>query len=240
SLMSFLSNTRMVQPPTGSETLAKQYEALSLLSISLASMTLEDLSRNLAVLLRPLLDFDFLDVIVFKQGTSEVLWHSVGAGQFAATDGPIEETTFWWVHQQQQALCIADWKRDDRFAIRREALKRMGFEYRSLCRLPLRTPHGPLGVFSIASSRPHDYSDEEVRFLSLAADQVALAISHALSRETSRRNQSELEVQSARLKLLGDLSNGVMANLDANELLREVTVGIRRVIPSDFALVGLL
>src|SRR5712692_7034742 len=64
-----------------SKTLAKQYEALSRLSISLASLTPEELSRNLATLLRPLLDFDFLDVIVFKQGTSEVLWHSVGAGQ---------------------------------------------------------------------------------------------------------------------------------------------------------------
>jgi formate hydrogenlyase transcriptional activator len=240
SFINSLPKMRLAQPLSQSETLAKQYEALSRLSISLASLTPEELSRNLAVLLRPLLDFDFLDVIVFKQGTSEVLWHSVGAGQFAPADVPIEETTSWWVHQQQQPLCIADWRRDDRFAVRREALKRMGFEYRSLCRLPLRTPQGPLGVFSIASPRPHDYSDEEVRFLSLAADQVALAIYQALSRETSRRTQSELEVKSARLKLLVDLTNGVMANLHVNDLLREVTVGIRRVIPSDFALVGLL
>jgi GAF domain-containing protein len=134
-----------------SKTLAKQYESLSRLSISLASLTPEELSRNLAALLRPLLDFDFFDVIVFKQGTSEVLWHSVEAGRFLPADVPIEETTLWWVYQQQQALCIADWRLDDRFAVRREALKRMGIEYRSLCRLTLRTLHGPLGVFSIAS-----------------------------------------------------------------------------------------
>ncbi len=54
------------------------------------------------------------------------------------------------------------------------------------------------------------------------------------------RTQSELAVQSARLKLLSDLTDGVMANLKVNDLLREVTVGIRRVIPSDFALLGLL
>ncbi len=240
SLMSFLPNMRMAQSPTESQTLAKQYEALSRFSISLASLTPEELSRNVAALLRPLLDFDFLDVVVFKHGTSEVLWHSVGAGQFAPPDVPVEETTFWWVHQQQQPLCIADWKLDQRFAVRREALKRTGIEYRSLCRLPLRTPQGPLGVFSIASSRPHDYSNEEVRFLSLVADQVALAIFHALSRERSQRAQSELEVQSARLKVLGVLTNGVMANLPVNDLLREVTVGIRRVIPSDLAMVGLL
>ncbi len=240
SFISSLPKMRLLGPLGESKTPAKQYEALSRLSISLASLTPEELSRNLAALLSPLLDFDFLDVILFKEGTSEVLWRSVGASQLAPADTPIEETIFWWVHQQQQALRIADWKRDERFAVGREALKKMGFEYRSLCLLPLRTPDGPLGVFSIAGSRPHDYSDEEVRFLSLAAAQVALAVSYALSRETSRRTQSELNVQSARLKLLLDLTNGVTANLQVNDLLREVAVGIRRVIPSDFALVGLL
>ena len=240
SYMSSLPRMRVAPPLVESETLTKQYDALSRLSVSLASMTLENLSGNLAALLRPLLDFDFLDVIVFKQGTSEVLWHSVGAGQFAPTDVPIEETTFWWVYQQQQPLFIADWMRDHRFAVRREALKKVGVAYRSLCRLPLRTTEGALGVFSIASSRPHDYSGEEVRFLSFAAGQVALAISNALSRETSRRTQSELQVQSGRLKLLGDLVNGVIANLQVKDLLREVAVGVRRVIPSDLVLVGLL
>src|SRR6266496_303995 len=54
------------------------------------------------------------------------------------------------------------------------------------------------------------------------------------------RTQSELGVQSARRKLLSDLTDGVMANLKVNDLLREVTLGIRRVIPSDFALLSLL
>ncbi len=220
--------------------MARHYEALSRLSISLASLTPEDLSRNLAALLRPLFDFDFLDVIVFKEGSSEELWHSVGAGQLPSSDVPVEETTCWWVYQQQQPLFIADWKRDDRFAVRREALKKLGFEYRSLCRLPLRTPNGPLGVVSVASSRPHNYSEEEVRFLLLAADQVAMAVANTLNLEKSRRASSELDVKSARLRLLLDLTNSVAANLELNDLLREVTVGARRVIRSDFAIVGLL
>jgi len=224
----------------GSERMAKHYEALSRLSLSGASLTPADLSRNLAVVLRPVLDFDFLDLVVFKDGTSEVLWHSVGAGQLPTPDVPMEATTYWWVHQQQQPLCIADWRRDERFAVRREALKQRGFEYRSLCRLPLRTPNGSLGVLSVASLRPHDYSAEEMRFLSLAADQVGMAVAHALHLEKTRRTQSELGVQSARLKLLVDLTNSVVANLEINDLLREVTLGARRVIRSDFAMVGLL
>ncbi len=240
SFMSTKSQMQLEKPLAGAETMARHYEALSRLSISLASLTPEDLSRNLAALLRPLFDFDFLDVIVFKEGSSEELWHSVGAGQLPSSDVPVEETTCWWVYQQQQPLFIADWKRDDRFAVRREALKKVGFEYRSLCRLPLRTPNGPLGVVSVASSRPHNYSEEEVRFLLLAADQVAMAVANTLNLEKSRRASSELDVKSARLRLLLDLTNSVAANLELNDLLREVTVGARRVIRSDFAIVGLL
>jgi len=238
--MSTKSQMQLEKPLAGAETMARHYEALSRLSISLASLTPEDLSRNLAALLRPLFDFDFLDVIVFKEGSSEELWHSVGAGQLPSSDVPVEETTCWWVYQQQQPLFIADCKRDDRFAVRREALKKLGFEYRSLCRLPLRTPNGPLGVVSVASSRPHNYSEEEVRFLLLAADQVAMAVANTLNLEKSRRASSELDVKSARLRLLLDLTNSVAANLELNDLLREVTVGARRVIRSDFAIVGLL
>src|SRR5271166_5983220 len=234
-----LSRVHLFQPLREPGMLAKRYEALSRLSQSLVSQKPEDLPCNVSALMRPVLDFDFLDVIVFKEGSSEVLWHSIGAGQLPASDVPMEETTFWWVHERQQPLCIADWKRDDRFTVRREALKKLGFEYRSLCRLPLRGPHGPLGVLSVASLRPHNYSEEEKRFLFLAADQVALALSSALHFERSRRTQSELDVKCAQLGLLQDLTNGV-ANLELEDLLRVVTAGARRVIPSDLAVVGLL
>ena len=240
SLISALPHIQLERPLAGSETLARHYEALSRLSISLVSLTREDLSRSIAAILRPLLDFDFLDVIVFKEGTSDVLWQSVGAGQVLSPGVPIEETPFWWVQQRQQPLVVADWKRDDRFAARRQALKNLGFEYRSLCCLPLRTQQGPLGVFSLASSRPHNYSVEEMQFLSLAAEQVALAVASMLHLERSRRAKSELDAQSARLRLLIDLTTSAAANPGLDDLLKAVTVGARRVIRSDFALVGLL
>ena len=66
-----LPKMRLSRRLAESETQAKQYQALSRLSISLASLTPEDLSRNLAALLRPLLDFEFLDVTVFKEGTAK-------------------------------------------------------------------------------------------------------------------------------------------------------------------------
>jgi formate hydrogenlyase transcriptional activator len=218
----------------------RRHEALSRLSKTLASCAPEELSGNLAAFLHPLLDFDFLDLLVFKEGTSEVLWHSVGAGQLPPPDVPIEETTCWWVHQKQQPLCIADWKRDDRFAARREALKKLGFEYRYLCRVPLRAAHHRLGMLSVASARPHDYSEEEARFLSQVADQVSLAVAHALQLQRSRGAQTELEVKSARLKLLLELADNLASTQDLSAVLRQATVGARRLMRSDLALLALL
>ena len=226
-------------PSREPEVLAKWYEALSRLSLSLVSQTPENLPASLGALIRPLLDFDFMDLIVFKEGTSEVLWHSIGAGQLPTPDVPMEETTYWWVYQQKQPLYISDWKRDDRFAARREALKNLGFEYRSLCRLPLRTPFGPIGVLSFAGFHPHEYSEEEIRFLSRTADQVSLAVSNALHLEKSRRTQSELEVKNARLNLLRDLTNSQVGNFNLDDFFRAVTVGARLVVWSDIAMVVL-
>jgi formate hydrogenlyase transcriptional activator len=54
------------------------------------------------------------------------------------------------------------------------------------------------------------------------------------------RAQSELEVNTARLRFLLDLTNSVAAHPELNDLLREATVGVRGVVCSDFALAGLL
>ena len=217
----------------------KWYEALSRLSTALATCAPENLSSKVATVLDPLLHFDFLDLLVFKEGTSETLWHSIGAGRLPSPDVPMEETTCWWVYQQQQPLCITDWKRDERFALRRDALMKLGFDYRSLCRVPLRTPNGPLGVFSVASSRPHDYSGEEVRFLFLVADQVAVAVANALNLERSLRAQSDLDSKNARLGLLHDLTTRMAAGTDLKHILSGVTIGARRLMRSDFGILGL-
>ena len=54
------------------------------------------------------------------------------------------------------------------------------------------------------------------------------------------RTQSELDLKSAQLRLLLDLTNGMVARVEINELLREATIGVRRLMQSDFALLGLL
>ena len=175
---------------TGSE-VAVKFQALNQLSRSIASMTSEDLSRNLVALLRPLFPCDLVNIVVFNQDTNEVPWKSIGAGQLAPLGASIEESTVWSVYEEEKPLWISDWQQDERLAVRKEAQNAVGLCYRSLCRIPLCTAQGCLGVFSLASTRPHNYSEYEIQFLLLAADQVALGLANSLLREELQKLKSE-------------------------------------------------
>src|SRR5260370_39740603 len=52
--------------------------------------------------------------------------------------------------------------------------------------------------------------------------------------------QSELDLKSARLQLLLDITNSMVAHVELNDLLRDVTIGARRLMQSDFAILALL
>jgi formate hydrogenlyase transcriptional activator len=175
---------------TGSE-LTVKYQALNQLGYSVSSMTLEDLSRDLVALLRPLFPCDLGNIVIFNQSTDSVSWRSLGAAQLAPLDGPTDGTTVWTVYEEEKPLWISDWQQDERLAVRKEAQNAVGLCYRSLCRLPLCTPQGCLGVLSLASARPHSYSEHEIQFLLLAADQVALGLANSVLREELQKLKSE-------------------------------------------------
>src|SRR5712691_6747975 len=190
SLVRALPQLPFERPFTGSE-VAVKYQALNQLGRSIASMTPEDLSRNLVALLRPLFPCDLGNIVIFNQGTDGTPWRSLGAAQLALLDGAIDETTVWSVYEEEKPLWISDWQQDERLAVRKEAQNAVGLCYRSLCRLPLCTPQGCLGVLSLASTRPHNYSEHEIQFLLLAADQVALGLANSLLREELQKLKSE-------------------------------------------------
>ena len=148
-------------PITWSETLAKRYEALLHVFRSLSLRTPDEMAHALADELRLVLDFDFLDAIVYKERTKEVEW-SVGTCPVSGRRVPIEDTAGWWIYQNQQTLSIADWSRDARFPAVREALRSLASDTPSFLGVPLTSPHRNLGVLAIASAQPHAYSEEEI------------------------------------------------------------------------------
>jgi formate hydrogenlyase transcriptional activator len=222
---------------SSAEAIAKRYEALLQLSRTLSAQTPDDLAGILATQLRSVLDFDFLDVLVYKGDESrEVEWHISDSGPVhLLSEIDPEDSADRWVHQHQQLLAISDWSCDTRFSKIRSVLERHGIVVRSVCRIPLTTPRRKLGVFGIAARLPHVFSDEELHFLRLIADGIALSLESALSFEALHRSQEETGRQKEKLEFLLRLTTRVTSSFDLRELLRIIAASIREVVRCDRA-----
>jgi len=220
---------------TISEEYTQRYEALVRAVNAIGTCSDCDTAADVLVqALREVIPFDYLELIAFENETRTVAWHllySNGARHsLSSTDVVVEGTPMEWVHESQQALVTADWNKETRFAKHSECLTELGIA--STCVLPLARGKRRLGVLSIGRSRPDAYPEDEVRFLSLVADQIALAIDAAVNFYLSQQAQD-------RLKLILDLTNQVVSNLNFQELLRTISASVRRVMRCDAAAIML-
>jgi formate hydrogenlyase transcriptional activator len=220
---------------TLSEESTQRYEGL--LRATNAIGTCSDCDTAADVLLealREIIPFDYLQLISFENDTRTVAWHllySNGAKRdMPLADVVVAGTPMEWVHESQRTLVTADWNEETRFAKYGESLNELGVG--TTCILPLARGQRRLGVLSIGRSRPDAYPEDEVRFLSLAADQIALAMDAAVNFYLSRKAQD-------RLKLILDLTNQVVSNLNFQDLLRTISASVRQIMRCDAAAIML-
>jgi formate hydrogenlyase transcriptional activator len=227
---------------------ADRYEALFRVSQAIsAHRDPKELFSKLASELREVIQFDFIGVAQYDEATSRATWLLARCDQ-ASEEPPSEcapqQTLTCWVYQHQQPLVIRFVRREPRFPRMTEWLKECGIE--SACALPLTTVHRRIGILALGSRFQDSYSEDEVHFLSLVANQVALAIDDALNLETSRhaqaqlrQKQRELQHERDRLKLLLEVNNAVVSNLELRDVLRAITASVRRVMQCDVVAVDL-
>jgi formate hydrogenlyase transcriptional activator len=206
-------------PRRAVETLGPQFESLIRLAEAIRRHPdQKDLFQMLADELRHVVPFDAICQV--DHAGKKINWHfsEVCNSKISGmSDIPKKETVGWWVDQTQQSVVLRVDDQETRFPTTIQALQRLGL--RSLCAVPLSTAHSQLGSLLFASQFLDAYSPEEVRFLSLVAAQIALAMDDALAQQ--------------RLKLLLDMTNGVVSKLDLRELLREVSASVRRLMQCD-------
>ncbi|HEY1527573.1 MAG TPA: sigma 54-interacting transcriptional regulator [Candidatus Angelobacter sp.] len=226
-----MSALSVIQP----ETHVARYEALLRMAKAMAVCSdCEAAEQVLAKELRQVASFDYLHLVAFEHATQIVSWEVLHVNgrtlDVSDRDGFLRDAPTDWVHESQQVLATADWRQEQRFPKYSEFLDQLGIV--STCSLPLARGARRLGVLSLGSLRPNAYPEEETRFLRLVADQLALVLDAAVNFDSSERLQD-------RLKLILDLTNQVVSNLELSELLHAVSASVRRVMACDAAAVML-
>jgi len=210
---------------------AERYEALIRISNSIrARKEPRDLFEVLVLELAKVIPFDA--IAQFDESANKVNWH---LGPLCRTHdhSPGEddvETLPRYVYRTQETVVLGTSDGEREFPEFTRKMREAGLE--SLCAVPLTTAHRRLGGLAIASVHPNAYSLDEVRFFTLVADQIALAMDDGINFQASQKVQE-------RLQLLLDLTNRVVSNLNLRDVLREICAQVRRVMDCDGVGIGL-
>ncbi len=135
------------------------------------------------------------------------------------------------VYGPQRKLVLSSLDRETRFPETTKFFRARGNQ--SLCVLPLNTGLHRLGAICFGREHKDAFSEDEVCFLSLIADYASLAIDDRLNFARSQTAQIQLESERTKLKLILDLNNSVVSNLELRDVLQSISPSIRNVMRLD-------
>jgi PAS domain S-box-containing protein len=144
--------------------------------------------------LRRVVNFNFVGLFLYDEATNKVhnplLETRNGHGFVMPPELPAEDTITWWIYHHQEPVVISSRDQERRFPRMMAVFRR--YSIQSACVLPLTTAHRRLGSLGFGVEERDGYSDEEVRYLALVTDQVALAVDNALIHQEQRRGETIL------------------------------------------------
>jgi formate hydrogenlyase transcriptional activator len=213
----------------------ERYLALLRAANTIANSDCDNALETLTSQLRDVTPFEYLHLVAFDEGTKKTAWQLCEASGkvidcLGATAAGFEDSPL--AHSEEfPVLLIEDWSQEPRFQQHRLFLESLGVA--STCTLLLRRGERHIGVLTLGRSYPHAYDEDEVRFLGVVSDQIGLAIDAAMNFCVSRRVKDQL-------KLILDLNNQVVSNLEFNEFLHTTSTSVRQVMRCEAAAVMLV
>ena len=218
-----------------------RYEALIRVSEALRAYHDRDtLFRSLARELRPVVRFTYLGLGLYDEGT-----HSLDLRVLAAGGNPLpppnlspDESLTYWTVRHQAPLVIPNVEEETRFP------KAMAYfrdqDVRSTCSLPLTTPRRRIGMLVAGNSEFHVYDTKEVTFLSLVANQVALAVDDALNYGALQQSLAVERERQRNLEASDELLRALTTVLDIRQVFPRISQISATVLPHDRLMLAFL
>jgi formate hydrogenlyase transcriptional activator len=216
-----------------SDTTAARYQTLLEISESIVShRQISTLLGDLAVALKRIVRFDGISVTLYDSPSGTVTLLAAETGRdFQAPVGRVfnvERTPVEIVLRSKRPHYVAEIpdEENDSYPDVHGIMRGLGI--RSYVVLPMNTARCPfLGTLNFGSTRRDAYTPAETGFMTQVARQVAVALENAKNYETAAEYQRELARERDHLRLLLEVNNAVVSELDTPSLFRAIANSIR-------------
>lgn len=227
---------------SGRDTAVEQYQALLEVAESIAAhRDLPALFHDLARRLHRLVNFDFISLTLPDPTRNTVRLHVLESllptRIQSGMEMPMEEELHQLVWEEQNVLVLSNLEHEARFP-RAVGLLR-GEGVKSFCLLPLTTAQRRVGVLGLGSVKQSAYDAADLQFLRQVAAQVAVAVDNALNFQNAQTYQQQLARERDRLRLLLEVNNALVSNLDLHRLLEAIAGCLQRVMHHDYTALAL-
>ena len=210
----------------------KPEQYLTLLELSKAIASHRDLTKlfhDLACRLQMLFKFRSLAVMFHDSSRNIMRCHFLETCAptkwQAPKEVPMEGSIAGWVWEHQEPVVAHDIALEDRFPFAKTI---PDHPIKAICSFPLTTANHRLGVLNFWSDEAGVYDELDLEFTGLLAGQIAVAIE-------AQCHQQKLERERDRSRMLLEINNTLVSNLNLRELLSAISSCLRRVIPHDVA-----
>ncbi len=224
----------------------ERYRALLEVSESiLAHHELAPLFSDLGQRLHTLVRSDYMGLILYDAERKTTRLHIMETLQPASApldlEMPAADTPGGRVVETQQPLVIQDVESANEGTAEFPRVWEMirAQRVKSFALLPLTTAHRRLGALTFGCVEKDAYPDDDVTFMQQVAAQVAVAVDNVLNHQAAQAYQEQLARERDRLRLLLEVNNAVVSNLELRELFAAVSASLRRVMQCDYTSLAL-
>jgi len=229
-------NSPIVQP-------IRQLEALLEVSEAIAQQRdLDALFRELSKRLHPVLQFDFLGLVLHnaEKGTMRlhILETQDAQEQVAPQEMPMANSPSGLVFETQVSFVCQDSANDTRYPEFMKKLQRSGVHAAAI--VPLTTAQHRLGTMLFGRYQAQGISETEMEFMKRVSAQVAVAVDNAINYEAAEAYQRQIAKERDRLQVLLDINNLLVTTRDPAAVFKGIVSSLKPVLQHDYTSLALL
>ncbi|HKQ77886.1 MAG TPA: GAF domain-containing protein [Blastocatellia bacterium] len=220
----------------------RQSERLQLLldinNAVVSNLNLRELLASISAGLRRVLPYDFAGMTLYDAESGQLrvqaLDHTLHREFFGTADLiPVAGTGPGKAFTSRKTVVL---QRIDQLASSYEVVQRVvDAGFKSSCSVPLISRDRALGTLDVLSFREDAFTEEDTELLGQIATQIAIAVENSLNFERARAAELEVKRQYDRLRLMLEINNAVVSQLDLRELLRVTASCLREVMRHEIA-----